>query len=128
MESCAINEEDVYWGYEMILDCRACKIANITDRQNIINFVKTLVKRIDMVAYGEPQVEHFATHCPEKAGFTFVQLIETSSITGHLVDKNGDAYINVFSCKKYNKDEVLRTVREFFSPEQIRVYYLTRQA
>jgi S-adenosylmethionine/arginine decarboxylase-like enzyme len=128
MENQTINEEDSYWGYEMILDCSSCKISSITNKENIVNFIRTLVERIDMVAYGEPQIEHFATHCPDKAGFTFVQLIETSSITGHLVDKNGDAYINVFSCKKYDKDVVLRTVKEFFSPKKIRMYYLTRQA
>ena len=52
-----------------------------------------------MVACGEPKIEHFAANNPNAAGFSLVQLIETSSITGHFVDLNGDSYIDIFSCK-----------------------------
>ncbi|NGX32812.1 MAG: hypothetical protein K1060chlam4_00865, partial [Candidatus Anoxychlamydiales bacterium] len=65
---------------------------------------------------------------PDAAGFSFVQLIETSSITGHLVDKNGDAYIDIFSCKEFEIDPVKKVLNKFFAPKKIRVIFLTRQA
>ena len=55
-----------------------------------------------MVASGEPNIKHFATHNEDAAGYSLVQLIETSSITGHFVDKNGDCYIDIFSCKAFD--------------------------
>ena len=61
-----------------------------------------MVKRIKMKAFGEPIVEHFATHDPKAAGFSLVQLIETSAITGHFVDDDGSAYLDIFSCMTFD--------------------------
>jgi len=118
----------MYWGYHLILDCKSGDLDKIKSGNNITNFVKALVPGIDMVAYGEPIVEHFATHIPEAAGYSLMQLIETSSITGHFVDKNGDCYIDIFSCKEFSIETAKLIVQEYFAPEQIRVTYLTRQA
>jgi len=117
-----------YWGYHLILDCKACEIEKIKSTENITLFVKDLVKEIDMKAYGEPLLEHFATHDPEKGGYSLVQLIETSAISGHFVDKNGDMYLDIFSCKDFSIDTVKEVIEKYFSPEQIRTIFLTRQA
>lgn len=117
-----------YWGYHLILDCKSCDIKQITSRKNVLEFVKTLVDAIDMKAYGEPILEHFAMHDPEKGGFSLVQLIETSSITGHFVDKNGDVYLDIFSCKDFSIEISKEVVERYFSPKKIKVTYLTRQA
>ena len=117
-----------YWGFHLILDCYKCDINAITNRANIQEFVENLVCDIDMVPYGDPIIEHFATHEPEKAGYSLVQLIETSSITGHFVDKNGDCYLDIFSCKPYEIEAVIKCVKLFFNPKSIRTTYLTRQA
>ena len=94
----------------------------------IFRVISNLVFDIDMVAYGEPVIEHFATHDPDKAGYSAVQLIETSSITAHFVDSTGEAYIDVFSCKPYDTDIVIELVKQYFKPERVRPNYLTRQA
>jgi S-adenosylmethionine decarboxylase len=118
----------MYWGYHLILDCKSGDLDKIKSGDNITNFVNALVPGINMVAYGDPVVEHFATHIPEAAGYSLVQLIETSSITGHFVDLNGDCYIDVFSCKEFDVDIAKGIVQKYFNPTQIRMTYLTRQA
>jgi len=117
-----------YWGYHAMFDCAACDKNLITSEENIYNFIKELVPAIDMVAFGEPMIKHFATHDPDKAGFSFVQMIETSSITGHLVDKNGDAYIDIFSCKEVNLEVSQEMIKKYFKPEKIRLNFVTRSA
>lgn len=117
-----------YWGYHLILDCKNADIDKIKSKDNIKKFVQELVKEIDMVAFGEPIIEHFATHNTNSSGFSLVQLIETSSITGHFVDQNGDCYIDVFSCKNFDINKTQAIVNKYFSPSQIKVSYLTRQA
>ncbi len=121
------QEKVGYWGYHLILDCQGCSRKKITSRDNLIAFIKALVEAIDMKAYGEPIVAHFATHDPEKAGYSLVQLIETSSITGHFVDKNGDAYLDIFSCKPFDNETVKRVVNEYFEATRIKIHFLTRQ-
>ena len=111
-----------------MLDCSGCDLEKITSQENIYNFTKELVKRIDMVAYGEPVIAHLATHDPQKAGFSMMQLIETSNIAMHAVDRDRTMYLDVFSCKPFSNDTVCETVREYFGATQIRLNYVTRHA
>ena len=115
-----------YWGYHLMLDCRACDPATITDAAHVAEFARTLVKRIDMKAYGDPQVVNFGSG--NKAGFTLVQLIETSNICAHFCNESGDVYLDVFSCKPFSIDVVRATVVEYFQPEALKTNYVERQA
>jgi len=45
-----------------------------------------------------------------------------------MVDSNGDGYIDIFSCKPFNNDDVVALVNEYFKPSKIRVNYVTRCA
>lgn len=121
------NPEDL-WGFHMILDCRACDTAAISSREVLDKWVRDLVDLIDMRAYGEPILEHFANHDPNKGGYTLVQLIETSSITGHFVDSTGDAYIDVFSCKPFEPNTVIGHVEAVLKPKGIRASLIGRLA
>ena len=80
-----------------------------------------------MKAYGEPQVVHFADGT-DKAGWTVLQLIETSNITGHFLDHNGDLYLDVFSCKTFSEHTVLSALKLFFSPDEIKHQVIWRDA
>lgn len=117
-----------YWGYHALFNCYACDETMIRDRDNIYKFTKELVESIDMVAFGEPMIEHFATHAPDKAGYTLVQMIETSHIAGHFVDEGGDAYIDIFSCKPFDVGTVSEVIGKYFQPFSVQVNFLTRHA
>jgi S-adenosylmethionine/arginine decarboxylase-like enzyme len=119
-------KENTYWGYHLIINAAKCNKKAITSPDIIEKFVKDLVMQIDMVAYGEPQIIHFGEG--NKAGYTLVQLIETSNICAHFCDDTGDAYIDVFSCKPYNKNIVLSLVDDYFLPANVNHQYLERQA
>ena len=116
------------WGYHLMLDCAAGNRAAISDKENMRKFIKELVPAIDMIAFGEPWIEHFATHAADKAGLSFCQMIETSNIAGHFVDSSGDFYIDVFSCKPFEIDIVEELVKKYFAPDSIKKMYITRDA
>jgi len=115
------------WGWHLILDCGGCN-DNIKDRQSVIVFAKEIVRHIDMKAFGEPIVEHFATHDPQKGGFSLVQLIETSALTGHFVDATHEMYLDIFSCKEIPIYKAIDIVQSHFEPKTIKMHFLTRQA
>ncbi len=115
------------WGQHLILDLAGCN-QNIRKEAAIRAFVEQLVTAIDMVAYGEPVIEHFAEHLPDAAGFSLVQLIETSAITGHFSDNNGDAYLDIFSCKPFDNETVIALAREHFEPGRVHMVSLARDA
>ena len=114
--------------YHALFDCAECNLSSITSKDNVKKFLNELVVEIDMVPFGNPFIEHFATHDPQKAGISFFQMIETSNISGHLCDINGDAYIDVFSCKEYDVEKAQAVVQKYFSPKKIRLNYITRSA
>ena len=115
-----------FWGYHLTLDCAGCDADAIRSHEVIYRFTKQLVRDIDMVPYGEPQIVNFGSG--NKAGYTLVQLIETSNICAHFANEDNTMYLDVFSCKPYDEDVVIGLVKEYFSPERIRPNYLTRQA
>ena len=78
-----------------------------------------------MVAYGPPWVKHFGSG--NKAGFTLVQLIETSNIVAHFVEETDDMYLDVFSCKEFSPRDVESVVRSYFQPKTLSQQLFPRQ-
>lgn len=114
------------WGYHLMLDCSKCIATSIRSSPNITSFAKTLVQRIDMVPYGEPQVVHFGSG--DKAGYTLVQLIETSNIAAHFCEETNDMYLDVFSCKQFRPEDVEAIVDQHFGPQHKNRMFVRRQA
>ena len=115
-----------YWGYHLMLDCSGCN-DNIKDREQIYRFVKELVARIDMIAHGEPIIEFMLPGDP-KEGYSLMQLITTSNISGHFMELDGTAYIDIFSCKTFDIETAKKVVEEYFHPKRMRVNFVTRHA
>jgi len=105
------------WGKALALDCGGCCPKAIRCPITIKAFSSELVRRIDMVAYGEPMVVHFGTD--NKAGYTLVQLIETSNITAHFSESEGAVFLDVFSCKDFAEGTVRDVVGKYFKPSKI---------
>jgi S-adenosylmethionine/arginine decarboxylase-like enzyme len=114
------------WGKHLMIDAARASPPTIRNPAIIHDFNKSLVKRIDMVAYGQPQIVRFGSG--NKAGYTLVQLIETSNICAHFVEENNSMYLDVFSCKDFDPLVVKETVEEFFEARNIKMRVLTRQA
>lgn len=115
-----------YWGYHLILDSGGCDHASITSYETIYEFAKELVEAIDMVAYGEPQIVNFGSG--NKAGYTLVQLIETSNICAHFVNQHDQVYLDVFSCKTFDPEIVIKLVQKYFRAQSYNTAFLERQA
>ena len=114
------------WGYHLLLNARQCVPATIRSKSLIEEFSRVLVKKIDMVPYGNPRVVMFGSG--NKKGYTLVQLIETSNITGHFVEETDDMYLDVFSCKVFDKKTVKEVVDYYFAPTSLDTKFVSRDA
>ena len=114
------------WGQHLVLDFNGCPKELLENKENILNWSKELVDAIDMVAFGEPVLEHFATHSDEAAGYTLLQMIETSNIAAHFAENIGQAYIDVFSCKAFDVDVAIEICKKHFNPTQVHTYNMHR--
>ena len=114
------------WGFHTMINAGRCCAKAVRCPVAITSFSNDLVKRIDMVPYGNPQVQHFGEG--NKAGYTLVQLIQTSNITAHFVEETNDIYLDVFSCKKFDPKVVEKCLSEHFKPVAFKSLTLNRQA
>jgi S-adenosylmethionine/arginine decarboxylase-like enzyme len=57
-----------------------------------------------------------------------MQLITTSSITGHFIDHDKHIYLDVFSCKEFDPNTVKQVVQKFFNSGKMRMNFITRNA
>jgi S-adenosylmethionine/arginine decarboxylase-like enzyme len=114
----------VPWGFHLALDVARCNPKLIRCPIHISAFSKALVQRIDMVAYGEPQIVMFGDG--NKKGYTLTQLIQTSNITGHFCEQDNALFLDVFSCKPYEVETAVQCVKDYFEAGIVVRHYMER--
>src|SRR5882757_9681491 len=78
-----------------------CDLSIVTDRDSIARYIEELCDLLRFKRYGASTIVRFGNR-PEIAGFSFTQLIETSLVSGHLVDSARCVFIDIFSCATYS--------------------------
>ena len=121
-----MSEHQPIWRQHLIIDLAGCPRDRLIDADHLRSWVKDLVETIKMKAYGEPQLEHFATHSYDAAGYTLLQLIETSNICAHFAENLGQVYIDIFSCKAFDNDLAVACCRKYFEPEVVELHLIER--
>ena len=101
------------WGLYCSVDVHNCDPDIIRDGEMIRQYVIQLCDLIEMKRFGETQVVHFGED-EKVAGYSMVQLIETSLISGHFANLTNTAYIDVFSCKYYDPEVVSHFTLSYF--------------
>ncbi|OGX08649.1 MAG: S-adenosylmethionine decarboxylase [Omnitrophica WOR_2 bacterium GWF2_38_59] len=101
------------WGIASSIDIYDCDPQTIRNKEKIKEFVKKLCDLIEMKRFGETQVVHFGED-ERVAGFSMVQLIETSLISAHFANMTETVYLDVFSCKPYDVSIVEEFSKKFF--------------
>lgn len=113
-----------YYGKHLMVSALGCN-ENILNMEKIARFIKELVPSIDMVPYGDLVIARFGEG--EEVGISAVQLIVTSSITIHTNDLARDMYLDVFSCKWFDDDIVIGSLKEYFNPADIKESIMLRR-
>ena len=100
------------WGLSTAVDLQDCHPYSIRDPKHIQAYVVALCELIGMKRYGDCQIVHFGDG--RVAGYSMVQLIETSLISGHFANDTNRAYLDIFSCKGYDPKIVEAFSKQFF--------------
>lgn len=120
--------ENDYYGQELILNLYECDLAKISSDVEIKKYLTELCDNvIKMKRYGEPMVPHFGHENPMTSGYSMVQLIETSSVTGHFSEYKKSAYINIFSCAWFDLEKAAQFTQEFFGAKRVHKTFLKRE-
>ena len=119
------------YGYELIMDLHKCDVSKFT-RRSIEEYMEAVCEAIDM----EREDLHFwdyegvpVEERPKEAhllGTSAVQFILTSTIVIHTLDMLGAVYINVFSCKAFDREAAEKVTKEFFGANECRTHFIER--
>jgi len=108
------------YGRELILDLKECDLKIISSKEKILKYLEQLCRLIKMKRYGNPIVKRFGFGKDYSAGYSMVQLIETSSITGHFSELWRSVYINIFSCKLFDTQKAREFTKRFFKAKTVK--------
>lgn len=114
------------WGLAAGIDLHNCNPDTIRSAEKIEQFVIELCERIKMKRFGECQVVNFGED-EKVAGFSMVQLIETSCISAHFANQTKTTYLDIFSCKYYNPYNAAEFAKEFFEASDYNLNYTLRK-
>ncbi len=101
------------WGIASSIDIYHCTPWIIRSETAIRQFVIELCELIQMKRFGDTQIVHFGEE-ERVAGYSMVQLIETSLISAHFANLSHTAYLDVFSCKAYDPEAVQAFSQTYF--------------
>ena len=101
------------WGMLTSVDVKKCNPKKIRDKDAIKQYVLKLCDLIEMKRYGPTVVTYFGANA-QVEGYSMMQFIETSMISGHFANCSNSSYIDIFSCQPYDPKKVADFTKEFF--------------
>ncbi len=126
-----MNESRKPYGFELIMDLHDCDVSKF-NRTSLQKYFARLCKAIDMKQcelyfwddVGVPPEERQTS--PHTKGSSAVQFILTSSIVIHTLDLLEAVYVNVFSCKTFDRKVAENITKEWFGAEECRTHFIER--
>ncbi len=119
------------YGFELILDLHECDISKF-NRDSIKEYMAKICESIDM----QREDLHFWDYdgvpkedLPTEAhllGTSAVQFITTSNIVIHTLDLLKAVYINIFSCKPFDREVAEQITKEWFAAKEYRTHFIER--
>lgn len=107
------------YGMELIIELFDCDLKTITSKAKIQEFIDRICQEIEMEKYGPSRIKKFPGGDLWGVGYSFLQFLTTSSITGHFINDGGIAFLNIFSCKKYDDKKAIAFSEKFFGAKKI---------
>ena len=115
------------YGMEVVLDLYHCDPKVISSGKCIRNFADKMCKLLKMKKFRKALTPHFGHDDPKTSGYSLLQFIETSSITGHFSESWNSAYINVFSCRKFSATKAINFTKKFFKAKRVKARKIIRK-
>jgi S-adenosylmethionine/arginine decarboxylase-like enzyme len=116
------------FGWSTAIDVYGCEVDRLESAEVITQFSVELCDDVlGMKRYGDPIIEWFGVADPKTAGFSLVQLIETSSVVAHFSGDRKSAHLDVFSCAPFDAADVERFCSTYFGGTSSTSNTVTRQ-
>ena len=116
MTTTAFNTVNNATTYGMHLTVRIANVekqAVLNDRDAVSGFLVDLVDRVGMRILAGPLVG-IEEGVPEKRGMSAVIILYESHAAIHTYPELGEAFLDLFSCKRFSGDQVMNALSDYF--------------
>jgi S-adenosylmethionine/arginine decarboxylase-like enzyme len=114
------------FGYALMLDLQGCDLGVMRSKAKLKRYVDELCKVIDMKKYGSTLIKYFGLQKPHTKGYSLMQFIETSSVTGHFSEHWRISYIDIFSCKPFDHNVAKSFTKKYFGAKSVKSRFVVR--
>ncbi len=114
------------FGPHLMMDCRGVNVEKTSDLRYIWDFLNELPDQIGMTKITQPYVFPYSGLIPEDEGITGVVVIAESHITFHSFTRKDYFFFDLFSCKEFDVDFVVREVIRAFEVEDPIIHRVDR--
>ncbi|NLI34304.1 MAG: adenosylmethionine decarboxylase [Deltaproteobacteria bacterium] len=114
------------FGVHLMVDGYGCDRAKLEDINLIYDFLDESPSQMEMTKIMPPYVFRYNGLVPEDWGISGFVLIAESHISVHTFPEKHYVSLDMFSCKPFNTQQALETVRNFFRMQKYEVKILDR--
>lgn len=113
------------WGYSLHVTLQNCDHGKIRNGDFIAKSFNMIVDYVKMTPYGETQLIHFGKD-PKVTGYSAILFLEESNLTGHFVEGDNSAHVDLFSCKQFEPELTVKYIKEIFEAKTVSYSFLKR--
>ena len=110
----------------LLIDGYGGDAARLWDAEELKRFLDEYPLTLNMTKLCEPRVLTYEGPKVEDHGVSGFVVIAESHISFHTFPNRGYVNIDVFSCKSFDSEKVIRDVRELFALSDVRTWLLDR--
>lgn len=114
------------FGVHLMVDGYGCDQAGLEDVNLIYNFLDEYPARMDMTKIMPPYVFRYKGAVPEDWGVSGFVLIAESHISIHTFPEKQYLSIDMFSCKPFDTERAVETLKEYFRIQKYEMRVLDR--
>ncbi|MGC8720572.1 MAG: adenosylmethionine decarboxylase [Thermodesulforhabdaceae bacterium] len=114
------------FGVHLMLDGYGCKRETLVDIQYIYDFLDKYPQQMEMTKIMPPYVFRYDAPVPEDWGISGFVLIAESHISIHTFPEKLYLSVDIFSCKPFDTQKAIETLKEYFSIQKAEIHVLDR--
>lgn len=112
---------DNVFGPHLMLDLSGCKKETLSSLKLHFDYLNEIPDLIGMTKITQPYVFPYSGLVPEDKGTTGVIIIAESHLSIHSFEDKGYIFIDIFSCKPFDIEKVIKETIERFQPEDCQI-------
>ena len=101
-------------GFNLIID--VYEVQNeFFQKKFLLGLIKKIVKITKSTSVGQPLIRKISSAKYPFSGYSIIQIIKESHIAIHTWPEYNYFALDIFSCKKFNKDEIITLLKKFLN-------------